>query len=530
MPRRVLMLWLAGCLAFVGGVPLSTAQDPGRLVVHIAFSSQDELAQLAARLDVWEVHRAEGYLVALVDSREREWLAQAGFTFQVDTTHALQPNTIPSYPCYRTIAEQYTQFEQWAVQYPHIAQLLTIGASYEHRDLRVLRLTNSATNGDKPRFFLMANIHGRELITNETALAFIQRLLGGYGVDADFTWLLDYHQIDVLVSANPDGHVRNEPGNVPWAYWRKNTRPYGGCYGVDLNRNSAFKWGLDDYGSSAYPCDLTYRGPSPVSESETQAVQQHVRSLFPDQRGPLDNDTAPITTTGILITLHSYGDLVLWPWGWTGAPAPNSAQLQTLGQKFAAFNGYTAQQAMFLYPTNGTTDDWSYGELSIASYTFEIGSSSDGFYPSCSRYDQLVQPNVEALLYAAKVARTPYLTSFGPDATLTATLTSTVGLTWVSVQAMLTGTRPISAAEAYLDTPPWAGGTPHALTPADGHWDSTFEAARGDIGTALLPGRHTILVRGQDTGGYWGPVSAVFSEPTVWPYAVYLPLLQRQSP
>jgi len=341
---------------------------------------------------------------------------------------------------------------------------------------------------------------------------------------------LDYHEIYVLVSANPDGHVKNEPVELG-TYWRKNTQPYGSCgstgYGVDLNRNSDFKWG--GVGSSGDPCAETYHGPSAASEPETQAVQSFVRLLFPDQRGSDDSDAAPITATGVLITLHSYRNLVVWPWGWTYGLAPNSEQLQMLGQKLASFNNYQAEQSSGpdLYLTSGATDDWSYGELGIASYTFEIGSNGDGFYPDCSRYDALIQPNVSALIYAAKVARTPYLTPFGPDVLdVTAGLTTTGSLALVTVQATISGGQVISAAEAYVDAPPWAGGEPHALAATDGAFDANVESVSGAFPTAgLAPGRYVIFVRGQDAAGFWGPVSAAFGEPIVLPYSIFLPMV-----
>jgi hypothetical protein len=486
------------------------------------------LERLTSRLDVWEVHRDEGYVIAFVDPQDHAWLTQEGFAFQPNPAQPIRPNALSDYACYRTIDQLYAQLTDWAALYPNIASLDTIGQSFEGQNLKVMRLTNHSTTGFKPRFFLMANIHGRELITNETAMVFIQKLLQGYGNDPDVTWLLDYNEIHVLVSANPDGHVKNEPAQL-WAYWRKNTQPYGSCgstgYGVDLNRNSDFKWG--GVGSSGDPCAETYHGPFAASEPETQAVQTFVRSLFPDQRGPGDSDAAPITTTGILITLHSYGPLVLWPWGGTYTAAPNSTQLQQLGQKLASFNDYTPQQSSGLYPTTGATDDWSYGELGIASYTFEIGSNGDGFYPDCSRYDALIQPNISALLYAAKVARTPYLTSFGPDTTgVTVSLTTTGSIASVTVRAAISGGQVISAAEVYVDTPPWAGGTSHDLAATDGVFNANVEAVSGMFPAAgLAPGRHIIFVRGQDSAGFWGPVSAAFGEPIVLPYSVFLPMV-----
>jgi carboxypeptidase T len=428
------------------------------------------------------------------------------------------PETIPDYPCYRTIAELYADLDQIVADHPRIARLETIGTSYEGRPIKALQLTNQATADDKPAFLLMANIHGRELITPETAMIFAGYLVGGYDSDPDVTWLLDHHQVHILVSTNPDGHVKNEPGQ-PWAWWRKNTQPYGTCtkYGVDLNRNHTFKWACCG-GSSANPCYETYHGPSAASEPETQALEAYIRDLFPDQRGPLDSDAAPEDASGVLITLHSYGNLVLWPWGWTSSPPPNVAGLAALGRKMASYNGYTANQGYTLYRTDGTTDDGSYGELGIASYTFEIGDSGDGFYPSCDRYEALIQPNIPALLYAAKVARTPYLTAHGPDALAVAASPSS-GPLGATVQISATiddrqnGGQAIVAAEYYVDVPPWDGGSPLLMSPSDGAFDQATEAVQ-----ALLPplcggpAIHTLFVRGQDSLGYWGPVSAAFFE------------------
>jgi hypothetical protein len=366
---------------------------------------------------------------------------------------------------------------------------------------------------DKPVFFLMGNIHGRELITNELAMVFLEYLLTRYGVDADVTWLLDHHHIAVLVSANPDGHVKNELGQ-PWAYWRKNTHPYGtGCsqYGVDLNRNSGYRWG----GASDDPCHILYQGPEAVSEPETQAVQALMRRLFPDRRPDDATTPAPDDTMGVFITLHSYSDLVLWPWGHTYTPAPNDDQLAMLGTKLATYNDYDPKQASDLYPATGTTDDWAYGELGIASYTFEIG---DTFYPSCERYDALIQPNLDALLYAAKVARTPYITAIGPD-----TLDVTAKKQVVDVGEPLTITARIDdfnnvgsliiAAEAYVGIPSWEDGPAYAMLPVDGSFNTSEELTWISVLPTVTVTRETLVyVRGRDQEGIWGPPTAAYVE------------------
>ncbi|MGC9398842.1 MAG: M14 family zinc carboxypeptidase [Anaerolineae bacterium] len=475
-------------------------------VVRVAFASQAELEALASKLDIWEVHPDEGYVIAYARFWTQRWLLAEGYAFEPEPAYQFAPTTIPDYPCYRTIDEIDAQLDAWAATYPDLVTLQEIGRSYEGRLLRAVRLTQQATAGPKPPFLLIANIHGRELITNEAAMAFIERLLTGYGTDADLTWLLDEHEIYVLVSVNPDGHLKNEPGATPdWAYWRKNTQPYGSCgesgYGVDLNRNFDVAWG--GVSASSSPCYETYRGPAAHSEPETQAVQAFARAVF--------TETAP---GGLAISLHSYGDLVLWPWGYTDADAPEAPALTMLGEKLATFNGYQPQQASDLYRVSGTADDWLYGELGVPAYTFEIGAYADGFYPPCSRYDALVEPNLDAFVYAAKVARTPYTTTFGPDvASIGVTQETGAWQITATVDDRENGGQVITAAEVYVGTPPWDGGTPVALTAADGTFDTVTETVRGSVVVTGTPGvRELIFVRGRDADGIWGPVSAAFVE------------------
>ena len=154
--------------------------------------------------------------------------------------------------------------------------------------------------------------------------------------------------------------------------------------------------------------------------------------------------------------------------GHTTTPAPNGTALQTLGRKFAFFNGYTPQQSIGLYPTDGTSDGVSYGELGVAAYTFELGTS---FFESCTDYNNTIKPNnLPALIYAAKVVRTPYLTPAGPDVTSVA-LSSSTGARRHGSDAQRFGhrhalqqqqrhraTQAIAGAEYYIDMPPWAGG------------------------------------------------------------------------
>ncbi len=383
-------------------------------------------------------------------------------------------------------------------------------------------------------------MHAREVAVPELAIRYIKYLLegydgeGGYGLDPDVTWLLDHNVAYVLVMQNPDGHWMNEQNTANDR--RKNLNNTDGCieplaWGVDLNRNHSFLWGCCG-GSSASPCLSTYRGSSAGSEPETQAFQAYFSTVVPDQNGPNgDNEippAAPDDTTGVFASLHAYGDLVLWPWYLPPNPdPPNAAQMETIGRKLAAFNGYDPSGDIW-YTVDGATDDWTYGKFGIPSFTFEVGPSAGtcgGFFPAYGCIDGIDgtarnfwAENKLAFVYLHKIARSPYMTAYGPDTENVAAVPGAAAPgTLVSVTATISDQRygtdplqPIAGAEYFLDAPGQDGsGVP--LSASDDDWGEESEDIEAVLDTTGLgPGRHYVLVHGQNEDGDWGPFSAVF--------------------
>lgn len=523
-------------------------------------------AEITFHAQLLESHRDQGYLIIQLSPAEKTRIEGLGFVAEPATEWLRERNarlekmkqkpgasllgrtapavegvgaeSLPSFPCYETVEETFAAMDGFVTQYPRFASVVDIGDSWQKTqadggwDLRVLKLTNRKITGDKPKLFINSAIHAREFATAPMVLAFARQLLEGYGTDADATWILDHHEIHLLIQTNPDGRKKAEPGIL----WRKNTDTFcpgpvrlGGLIsqGVDLNRNFSFSWNATDgAGSSGTKCDQTYRGPSASSEPETQSVESYIRSLWPDRRGPGQNDAAPADTSGIHLDIHSAAGLVLWPWGTTDQPAPNGAPLQALGRRFAYFNHYFPEQSIGLYATDGTSDGPSYGELGVANFTFEIGTD---FFQSCSSYEAAVKPdNIAALRYAAKMVRTPYLTAGGPDVTSVelSDAAATTGVprgTPVTLSASVTDvrfnndngvepTQNIVAAEAYLDTPPWqAGARAIPLPAADGAFNATTETVGRRFPTAsIAKGKHLIYVRAKDASNTWGPFTASF--------------------
>ena len=118
----------------------------------------------------------------------------------------------------------------------------------------------------------------------------------------DIRRLLKNTELFVLV-ANPDGYQYTFDHE---RLWRKNLRDNNGDGqitvgdGVDPNRNFVDHWGYDNEGSSNEPFSETYRGPSPASEPETQAMQGLINRIHPV----------------FMSNMHSFGQWLLYPQGW----------------------------------------------------------------------------------------------------------------------------------------------------------------------------------------------------------------------
>lgn len=545
MVRTAIALALAGAVS-VRAQDLGPPAPPGDgpWVVRATFRDRAQVDRLAAEIEPWEVDHDAHVLVVDVDREGWRRLIELGLTPTVDdarTARYARPRAalpgqtagIPGFPCYRTVEETFAAAQALVLARPDLATWVDAGDSWEKAapgglpgyDMMVLRLTSSATPGPKPALLVNSAIHAREYTTAETVLRFAELLVGRYGIDPDVTWILDHHAIHLMLQANPDGRKHAEAGEL----WRKNTNEaYCGATstsrGADLNRNFPFQWGCCG-GSSGTPCAETYRGASAASEPEVQATRAYANGLWP--AGWVGGNPPPADTPGLFLDIHSYGQRLMWPWGSTTTVAPNGIALQTLGRKFAFFNGHSPHQAIYLYATDGSTRDFAYGDRGVASFTFEMGTD---FFQDCASFESTIYPtNRDALLYAARVVRAPFLLPAGPDALAvvsqpatvvtgqSAALTATADDTRFNQSNGFEPAQNVAAAEVYVDTPPWSGAaTPIAMLASDGAFDETVEPVQATLSTAgWAIGRHLLFVRARDAAGSWGPVSATFVTVTV---------------
>ncbi len=386
----VAVLMVMSCLALIS--PPSYAQEEGYYIVEIRVANQQQVQQIAdLGIDIWEVKADK--VVAYVSPADRIKLQAAGLPFTVkvkDVNSYLQqikasqePSEL-SYHTYETL-----QSDLYALENSGIAKVYVIGTSIEGRDILAVKISDNPELAEgEPAVPFPGCHHAREWISVEVPYYIAKHLVDNYASDPSVKALVDNGEIWVIPMVNPDGHQYSVTTN---RLWRKNRRFNGSCYGVDLNRNYAT--GFGGSGSSGYQCDETYRGTAAFSEPETQAI----RDLFLD----------PNINLKAMITYHRYSQLVLYPWGYTYANAPDHYRLsyfaRQIKDRILAVHGvaYTDEKSSSLYLASGTTDDWTYDVKRIPSFTIELRPASDipGFTLPPSQIQPTAEENIPAALY-----------------------------------------------------------------------------------------------------------------------------------
>ncbi|MFJ9338093.1 M14 family metallopeptidase [Streptomyces sp. NPDC101733] len=329
---------------------------------------------------------------------------------------AVNPMDFPSKDSnYHNYAEASAEIDQRIAQYPGIMSKRVIGKSYEGRDLYAIKISdNVATDEAEPEVLFTAHQHAREHLTVEMSLYLLKEFGSKYGSDSRVTNMVNGREIWIIPDLNPDGGEYDIAAGS-YRSWRKNRQPNGDSsyVGTDLNRNWDYKWGCCG-GSSTSKSSETYRGPAASSAPEVKVVSDFVRSRVVGGKQQIK----------AAIDFHTYSELVMWPFGWTyndtapGLTADDLAAYKKIGTSMAASNGYTAEQSSDLYITDGTIDDWLWGNQKIFAYTFEMyptDSGSSGFYPPDEVIDRETARNKDAVLQLLENADCMYR-SIGKEA------------------------------------------------------------------------------------------------------------------
>ncbi|HYH62962.1 MAG TPA: M14 family metallopeptidase, partial [Solirubrobacterales bacterium] len=272
--------------------------------------------------------------------------------------------------------EQYTEtYERLVTDYPEIVADRVTGTTYGGRNIVALQVTKGATGSDipdRPAVLYNAMQHAREWLAGETCRRTLNYFVSNYGkrtsAGKEVTKLVDKTELWFVCVNNPDGYEYTfTEGN---RLWRKNLADNNDdgqitvVDGVDPNRNFSSNWGRDNDGSSPEPESETYRGPSPASEPETQAMEELFSEIHPVFQ---KND-------------HTAAALLLYPQGFQQdtPSADNEIFTALAGDVFKpAIPGFIPELSAGLYITNGDFTDWAYNTQDTLSFTPEGTPAED---------------------------------------------------------------------------------------------------------------------------------------------------------
>ena len=387
-------------------------------VFHADPSTLQSLNNLGIPLDHVRKNK-DGSLDLVVKMEDSQALLEIGIPFDVlqyDLTEYFITRSIPGmerdFPLGSmlgnyTLLQAEAQMDTLRNMYPgFVSQKDSIGASIEGRTIWAFKVSdNPGIDEDEPEVLYTGLTHAREPLSMMNLFFFVRWLCENYSSDVTAGFLVDHREMWFVPIINPDGYAYNETiAPNGGGMHRKNRRPNpddsncneGTDQGVDLNRNYGYHWGPNYSGSSGNPCSGIYRGTSAFSEPETEAISDFILSR------QFKN----------VLHYHSYSNVLIHSWGDGTLPdEPDLSTLREIGAEMTRANGYAVGTGMETigYGVNGDAVDWTYGTAGLLSYTPEVGSYADNFWPSEDRVVPLCQDQVHSNKVFALVAGSDYI-------------------------------------------------------------------------------------------------------------------------
>ncbi len=295
---------------------------------------------------------------------------------------ALPP--LPS--CYHDNAEIEAELLALEAQYPALAKVHIIGYS-ELDDLPIYALKisdNVLAEEQEPAVLLIGQVHAEEVLGVETTMSNLSQILANSQALPYGSWISQL-EMWFIPTINPEGlsvvtddldpsYRKNKRDNNNNGVFDFSTLVGYDVDGVDINRNFPFNW---VHGDTLFtPAGLNteaydyYRGPFPVSESETRALMQFCHAQKPV----------------FCIVWHSsrsgnLSEKVFYPLNWYATrPCPDLALGQQIGEGVAAAiireNGSGGYEPSASEGRKGDINNWMYQQFGTICLVIECGTSN----------------------------------------------------------------------------------------------------------------------------------------------------------
>ena len=384
-----LVIALAVLVLLAAASPVSAAERES--LVRVEATDRASLDMLAALgLDVTEQALPGAIDVVLHGADDEALLRASGLPYTVRVPdlaakdaadraaerRATRASALPSGRTdYRVYQDYLDDLQDLVTDHPGLVRDVTLPLpSVDGRAIKGVEIATDVdrTDDGRPVYVVMGMHHSREWPSSEVTMEFAMTLANEYAGDPRIQALLDEVRVYVIPVVNPDGFTASIDGSDPNR--RKNcednpddavppTAPCALRAGVDLNRNYGAYWGGAGAGTSW--ADETFRGPSPYSEPESEAVHRFSSGL-------------QIVT---LITNHTYtssGYFLRQPGFQSIGNLPDEQRMKALGDSMAAAAGYQSAKGYVIGDITGATEDWNYFAQGTFGYTPEL--RGNGFH------------------------------------------------------------------------------------------------------------------------------------------------------
>ncbi len=320
----------------------------------------------------------------------------------------------------------------YAERYPALAQLDTLGMSYDSRPIWLVTVTNQETGAalEKPAIWLDGNLHATEIAGTTMVIHILHTLVEGYGSDDRITRLVDTCTFYLAPRLNPDGAelaLAQRPrflrsGVRPYPY----SEPQEGLHAEDLDGDGRIlqmrlvdpsgDWKIssldprlmerrapDDHGGTYYrlfpegriedydgylikvapPLEgLDFNRNFPF-EWRPESAQKGA-GPFPTSEAEIRAAAAFITAApniNLALTYHTYSGVILRPYSTRPDEEMDTEDLwtfQEIARRGTALTGYPHASVFhdFRYHPKevitGGFDDWMYEHLGVYAFTVEL--------------------------------------------------------------------------------------------------------------------------------------------------------------
>lgn len=257
---------------------------------------------------------------------------------------------------YYTYDEIIAIADSLAATYPQICKKITWGTSIGGRELTSLKISDNVEMDEAEAEILFdGGIHGDEVGASQNIILYARDLLSGYGLNPTYTNLINSREIWLYLMVNPDGRATMSRYNANF---------------VDCNRDCGYMWNGEGNSSG------------PFSQVETKALRDCI----------LDNQFV------IHTSYHSGTEIVAYPWSYRGNHTDDHQHINNLASVYSDYSGYTylawGQGYNSMYPINGSTKDFVYGELGSVGWSIEISNNKQ---PPASQIDMYYSYNATAM-------------------------------------------------------------------------------------------------------------------------------------